>query len=85
MKTSFHTSFADTLIVALTVPLCALFAQSTSALWDLKALDQAPKTFAVEIPCSNDYGRVEGVEPIWIEGEAYRGKSTRVFDAADLR
>ena len=79
MKTSLQTNFADILIVALTVPLCALFAQSTSALWDLKALDQAPKTFAVEIPCSNDYGRVEGVEPIWIEGEAYRGKPTRVF------
>lgn len=30
MKTSFHTSFAYILIVALTVPLCALFAQSTT-------------------------------------------------------
>ena len=30
MKTSLQTNFADTLIVALTVPLCALFAQSTT-------------------------------------------------------
>ena len=41
MKTSLQTNFADILIVALTVPLCALFAQSTSALWDFKAFDAA--------------------------------------------
>lgn len=86
MKTRIHTSFAYTLIAALVLPLCALgsvpeceLQRGTRSFWDLKALDQAPKTFAVEIPCSNEYGRVEGVEPIWIEGEPYRGKPTRVF------
>ena len=76
-----HTSFAYTLIMALAVPLGVLFAQSTpaSTIWDLKSLDQEPKTFSVDIPCSNDYGRVEGVAPIWIEGEPWHGKSTRVF------
>ncbi len=47
--------------------------------WNLAALNRAPRTYAVELPCSNEYGRVAGVEPIWIEGESYRGRPTRVF------
>ncbi len=53
--------------------------RGSRTLWDLKALDQTPRTFAVDLPCSNEYGRVAGVEPIWIEGEPLRGKPTRIF------
>jgi len=53
--------------------------RGTRAFWDARALDAAPRTFAVEIPCSNSYGRVAGVDPIWIEGEPLHGKPTRVF------
>lgn len=48
-------------------------------IWDLKALDEAPATYPVTIPASNDYGRVKGVDPIFIEGEAYRGSPSRIF------
>ena len=52
---------------------------NVDAIWDRAALSRPPRTFAVELPCSNEYGRVAGVSPIWIEGEPYRGKPTRVF------
>ena len=39
-----------------------------------------PQTWAVEdAGISNFYGRVKGVEPIWIEGEPLAGNPTRVF------
>lgn len=47
--------------------------------WDAVAWAQPPRTFPVEVPCSNEYGRVAGVEPVWIEGEPWRGRPTRVF------
>ena len=47
--------------------------------WDAAAWTQPPRTFPVEVPCSNEYGRVAGVEPVWIEGEPWRGRPTRVF------
>jgi len=47
--------------------------------WDVAALSSAPRCWPVEEPCSNWYGTVAGVSPIWIEGEAYQGHSTRVF------
>lgn len=50
-----------------------------SRIWNLEELNHPPKTFQVEIPCFNDYGRIEGVNPIWIEGEPFRGKTTRIF------
>ncbi|MGN0847092.1 MAG: alpha/beta hydrolase family protein [Kiritimatiellia bacterium] len=53
--------------------------RGSRGLWNVQALDAAPRTFAVEMPCSNEYGRVAGVAPIWIEGEPYRGRPTRVF------
>ena len=53
--------------------------RGSRALWDIKALNQTPRTFPVTIPCSNDYGRIQGVEPIFIEGEPLKGKPTRVF------
>lgn len=53
--------------------------RGSRALWDVEALARPPRTFAVEQPCSNNYGRVAGVEPIWIEGEPLAGKATRVF------
>ena len=48
-------------------------------LWNVQALDAAPRTYPVTVPCSNNYGRVEGVEPIFVEGEPWHGKPTRVF------
>ena len=53
--------------------------RGSRALWDAKALNRMPRTFPVTIPCSNSCGRVEGVEPIFVEGEPWRGKPTRVF------
>ena len=53
--------------------------RGSRALWDAKALNGTPRTFPVTIPCSNSCGRVEGVEPIFVEGEPWHGKPTRVF------
>lgn len=53
--------------------------RGSRALWDTKSLNATPRTFPVTIPCSNSCGRVEGVEPIFVEGELWHGKSTRVF------
>ncbi|MGN0852471.1 MAG: alpha/beta hydrolase family protein [Kiritimatiellia bacterium] len=47
--------------------------------WDLKALDLPPETHSVTIPASNSYGRVAGVEPVFIAGEPYRGRPSRIF------
>lgn len=48
--------------------------------WDSGAFGRTPRTWPVEDPeISNCYGRIEGVIPVWIEGERYRGKTTRVF------
>ena len=58
---------------------CAPTAVDARDVWNLAELKKTPRTFAVEQPCSNEYGRVSGVSPIWIEGEPYRGKPTRVF------
>ena len=47
--------------------------------WDLAKMS-APKSYPVEdASISNEYGRIEGVSPVWIEGEDYCGKPTRVF------
>ena len=40
--------------VASATPECAL-PRGSRALWDVKALNQAPRTFPVTIPCSNNY------------------------------
>jgi len=41
---------------------------------------EVPRTWEVtDVGISNANGRVEGVEPIWIEGEMWQGKPTRVF------
>lgn len=64
-------------MMALAIVCAGLWSEAHE--WNLEKLNCTPKTFAVEMPCSNDYGRVEGVEPIWIEGELYRGKPTRIF------
>ena len=53
--------------------------RGSRALWDAKALDRTPQTFPVTLPCSNSCGRVAGVEPIFVEGEPWHGKPTRVF------
>ena len=53
--------------------------RGTRSLWNLKELEKAPRTWSVDLPCSNDYGRVEGVAPVFIEGEPWKGKPTRVF------
>ena len=47
--------------------------------WDVTALDRTPQTFAVEMACSNEYGRIAGVEPIFVAGEDLKGRPTRVF------
>ena len=47
--------------------------------WDVPGLSAAPRSWPVEEACSNAGGRVEGVLPVWIEGEPYRGRPTRVF------
>ena len=60
------------------VPACDL-PRGGRWLWNVKALDAPPRTFPVTIPCSNNYGRIQGVEPIFVEGEPWRGKPTRVF------
>lgn len=48
-------------------------------IWNVKAFDAPPAVFPVEIPSSNDYGRVKGVKPIFYAGEPLEGKPTRVF------
>ena len=53
--------------------------RASVSLWDTNALAAPPRTFAVDLPCSNEYGRVAGVEPVFVEGEPYRGRPTRVF------
>ncbi len=60
--------------LSLVVPVVA-----ATNLWNVAALKETPRTFPVEIACSNEYGRVEGVEPIWIEGEPCEGRPTRIF------
>lgn len=57
----------------------AVHARGARALWDVKALDAPPAVFPVDVPASNDYGRVEGVKPILYEGEPLDGRPTRVF------
>ena len=47
--------------------------------WDKIALGRTPRAFEVELPCSNDCGRVEGVRPVFVEGEPLAGRETRVF------
>ncbi len=52
----------------------------SAALWDTERLSAAPRTWEVsDAGIANDYGRVAGVNPIWIEGEPFAGKPTRVF------
>lgn len=53
--------------------------QASRSPWNLKALDVPPATYPVTLPASNNYGRVAGVEPIFIAGEPYRGKPSRIF------
>lgn len=53
--------------------------RGTRALWDARALDTPPAVFPVDVPASNDYGRVEGVRPIFYAGEPLDGRPTRVF------
>ena len=66
-------------LVACGVLLCSVNAAFSSETWDVKALGVPPRTFPVTIPCSNNYGRIQGVEPIFVEGEPWRGRPTRVF------
>ena len=74
-----QTGWAETNVVSAPVtPECEL-PRGSRALWDVKALNQTPRTFPVTIPCSNDYGRIQGVEPIFIEGEPLKGRPTRIF------
>ena len=47
--------------------------------WDVAALSAAPRSWPVEEPCSNVTGRVAGVLPVWVEGEPYQDRPTRVF------
>lgn len=53
--------------------------RGSRALWDVKTLNQTPPTFPVTLPCSNACGCVAGVKPIFIEGEPWHGKPTRIF------
>ena len=65
-------------LLVLAATLAALVTDA-AVKWDLARL-AAPKSWPVEDgTISNDYGRVEGVRPIWIEGEDCCGKPTRVF------
>ncbi len=55
-------------------------ARGRRGFWDLKALYRTPQSFKVEIPCRNGWGgNDKDVHPIFIEGEPYHGKPTRVF------
>ena len=49
--------------------------------WDLKTLHQTPRTFPVELPCRDGWDRNPSpdVKPIFVEGEPYHGKPTRIF------
>ena len=51
------------------------------AIFDLKKLSETPKTFKVELPCREAWNgkNAEGVQPIFIEGEPWQGKATRIF------
>lgn len=51
----------------------------SGAIWDTGKLFAVPRTWQVELACSNSYGRIDGVEPVFIEGEPYRKAPTRVF------
>ncbi len=46
-------------------------AVGTPSIWDMKALSATPKSYTVEVPCLDGYGPVEGVKPIWIEGDTF--------------
>lgn len=59
--------------------LCCDLPRGSRALWDMAALDKTPRTFPVTEDCANAKGKVEGVEPIFIEGEPWRGRKTRIF------
>lgn len=48
-------------------------------IWDAKALGAVPQTFAVTQTCADARGPVEGVQPVFVEGEPWRGRPTRVF------
>lgn len=47
--------------------------------WDVAALNETPRTFAVDVACSDATGCAKGVEPIFIEGEPLKGRPTRIF------
>ena len=70
---------AGTRAVAETAVSACDLPRGSRSLWNVKALDAPPRTFTVMVPCSNNYGRIQGVEPIFIEGEPWKGKPTRVF------
>ena len=65
-------------IIAVLAGVLAASGVSAEGLFDA-ALRATPQTFPVEIACSNDYGRIAGVNPVFIEGEPWHGKPTRVF------
>ena len=48
-------------------------------MWDAKALGAVPQTFAVTQTCADARGPVEGVQPVFVEGEPWRGRPTRMF------
>ena len=52
------TGQAETAVVsASSTPECEL-PRGSRALWNVKALNEPPRTFPVTIACSNDYGRI---------------------------
>lgn len=55
-------------------------AQPKAPVWDVTALNCTPAVYKVELPC-DDSGKpcVPGVRPVFIEGEPWRGKPTRIF------
>ncbi len=56
----------------------AAIANDSKPLWNLDDLDKAPKfTFGDEVPAP--VGSAETVREIYYEGEAFRGKPTRIF------
>ena len=66
-------------LIAGAIGMLVMSAAAVEMPWDVKALDKTPRTFAVEAACSNEYGRIAGVEPIFVEGEGLNGRPTRVF------
>jgi len=66
-------------LLAVVVLASTVVGAAPPATWDVARLS-APRSWPVEdAAISNDYGRIAGVAPVWIEGETYLGKPTRIF------